>query len=265
MVRTTIPELQAIKDRGERVAMVTAYDATFARLLDEAGADVILVGDSLGMVIQGHDSTLPVTMEHMVYHVQAVVRGSKRALVIGDLPFMSYQVTVEDALRNGGRLLSEGGCQAVKLEGGIRSQPAIRALVDAGIPVCGHVGLTPQSVNALGGFLIQGRNGTAAKVLEDAQAVQDAGAFCVVLEGIPAPLAQEITAALTIPTVGIGAGRHCDGQVLVSYDYLGLNDGFKPRFLKHYGALGESVRDATRAYVAEVKDGLFPGDEHSFK
>jgi 3-methyl-2-oxobutanoate hydroxymethyltransferase len=264
MARQTIQDIQAMKDRGERIAMVTAYDATFGRLVDEAGADIILVGDSLGMVVQGHDSTLPVTMDHMVYHTQSVMRGANRCFVICDLPFMSYQVTVEDALRNGGRLLSEGACQAVKLEGGVRSAPAIRALVQAGIPVCGHIGLTPQSFNALGGFRVQGRNGTAEKILDDARAVEAAGAFCIVLEAIPAPLAKTITESLTIPTIGIGAGVHCDGQVLVSYDYLGLNDAFKPRFLKRYANLGESVREATRDYVRDVREGTFPDDEHSF-
>lgn len=264
MARLTIQDIQSMKSRSERIAMVTAYDATFARLVDDAGADVILVGDSLGMVVQGHDSTLPVTMDHMVYHTQAVMRGAARCLVIGDLPFMSYQVTVEDALRNAGRLLSEGGCQAVKMEGGVRSAAAIRACVDAGIPVCGHIGLTPQSFNALGGFRVQGRNGTAERILEDAKAVQEAGAFCIVLEAIPASLAQTITEALAIPTVGIGAGVHCDGQVLVSYDYLGLNDLFKPRFLKRYASLSDSVRQATREYVRDVRDGSFPDEEHSF-
>jgi 3-methyl-2-oxobutanoate hydroxymethyltransferase len=231
MARQTIQDIQAMKDRGERIAMVTAYDATFGRLVDEAGADIILVGDSLGMVVQGHDSTLPVTMDHMVYHTQSVMRGANRCFVICDLPFMSYQVTVEDALRNGGRLLSEGA---------------------------------PQSFNALGGFRVQGRNGTAEKILDDARAVEAAGAFCIVLEAIPAPLAKTITESLTIPTIGIGAGVHCDGQVLVSYDYLGLNDAFKPRFLKRYANLGESVREATRDYVRDVREGTFPDDEHSF-
>ena len=248
-----------------RIVMVTAYDATFAKLLDAAGADVLLVGDSLGMVVQGHDSTLPVTMDQMVYHTTAVVRGSQKALVIGDLPFMSYQASVEDAVRNGGRLMAESGCHAVKLEGGVRSHAAIRALVEAGIPVFGHVGLTPQSVHAIGGFRVQGKNEAAAKALiEDALAVQDAGAFGVVLEAIPKVLAAEITAALDIPTVGIGAGVNCDGQVLVSYDYLGLNEGFEPRFLKRYADLGTAVREATSAYAAEVREGQFPGDEHSF-
>jgi len=264
MARLTVHDILKMKG-NQRIVMVTAYDATFAKLLDQAGADVLLVGDSLGMVIQGHESTLPVAMEHMVYHTAAVVRGSTNALVVGDLPFMSYQASVEDALRNGGWLMAEGGCQAVKLEGGIRSAEAIEALVHAGIPVVGHVGLTPQSVNAMGGFRVQGKNEAAAKaILEDAKAVQDAGAFCVVLEAIPAALAAEVSAQLDIPTVGIGAGVHCDGQVLVSYDYLGLNEGFEPRFLKRFANLGPRVREATGQYADEVRRGTFPADEHSF-
>ncbi len=264
MSRLTIHDIQRMKHNA-RVVMVTAYDATFAKLLDASGVDVLLVGDSLGMVVQGHESTLPVTMDQMVYHTAAVVRGSQKALVLGDLPFMSYQASVEDAVRNGGRLMAEGGCQAVKLEGGVRSAPAIRALVEAGIPVAGHVGLTPQSVNAIGGFRVQGKNEMAAQTLRtDAEAVQEAGAFCVVLEAIPAKLAKEITEMLDVPTVGIGAGVHCDGQVLVSYDYLGLNEGFEPRFLKCYANLSQHVRDATQAYAREVREGRFPSDEHSF-
>jgi len=264
MARFNVHDILKMKG-DERIVMVTAYDATFAKLLDRSGADMLLVGDSLGMVIQGHDSTLPVAMEHMIYHTAAVVRGSERALVVGDLPFMSYQISVEDALRNGGWLMADGGCQAVKLEGGVRSAAAIKALVHAGVPVVGHVGLTPQSVNAMGGFKVQGKNEAAAKaIMEDALAVQDAGAFCVVLEAIPAELAAKVTAALDIPTVGIGAGVHCDGQVLVSYDYLGLNEGFQPRFLKRYANLGSAVREATMCYADEVRTGAFPDDEHSF-
>lgn len=264
MPRLTVQDILRMKGDA-RIVMVTAYDATFAKLLDGAGADVLLVGDSLGMVVQGHDSTLPVTMDQMIYHTASVVRGSEKALVIGDLPFMSYQASVEDAVRNGGRLMAESGCQAVKLEGGVRSQAAIRALVAAGIPVFGHVGLTPQSVHAMGGFKVQGKNEAAAKaLLEDAYAVQEAGAFGVVLEAIPKRLAGEITEALDIPTVGIGAGVQCDGQVLVSYDYLGLNEGFEPRFLKRYADLATSVREATSQYASDVREGQFPGDEHSF-
>ncbi len=265
MPRLTTLQLLQMKQAGEPIAMVTAYDATFARLIDEAGADMLLVGDSLGMVVQGHESTLPVTMEHMVYHTAAVVRGSQRPLVVADMPFMSYQASVADALRNAGRLLAETGCQAVKLEGGQRSVPAVAAIVDAGIPTCGHLGLTPQSVHALGGFRVQGRTEDAAKTLmRDALALQDAGAFAVVLEMVPGPVAAEVTAALTIPTIGIGAGVGCDGQVLVCYDLLGLNEGFSPRFLKRYADLAGSIRGATEEYVREVKAREFPGDDHTF-
>jgi 3-methyl-2-oxobutanoate hydroxymethyltransferase len=265
MDRMTTLDILRMKQSKRKIAMVTAYDATFARILDTSDVDMLLVGDSLGMVIQGHDSTLQVTMEHMVYHCQAVVRGSARAFVVGDLPFMSYQASVEDALRNGGRLIAEGGCQAVKLEGGVRCADAIRALVQAGIPVVGHIGLTPQSVNTFGGYKVQGRDNIGADaVFADAKAVQEAGAFCVVLEAIPADLAQQITDALDIPTIGIGAGVHCDGQVLVNYDYLGLNDGFAPRFLKRYASLATAVREATLSYVDDVRTGRFPSDEHSF-
>ncbi|MFT7581769.1 MAG: 3-methyl-2-oxobutanoate hydroxymethyltransferase, partial [Myxococcota bacterium] len=216
--RLTVHNILKMKAAGDRIAMVTAYDATFARLIDQAGAEMLLVGDSLGMVIQGHDSTLPVTMDQMVYHCQAVVRGSERALVVGDLPFMSYQASIESAIINGGRLLAEGGCQAVKLEGGERSVNAAKSMVDAGIAVMGHLGLTPQSVNALGGFKVQGRGESAsATLIEDALRLEDAGVFSIVLETIPAELAQKVTERLSIPTIGIGAGIHCDGQVLVSY------------------------------------------------
>ncbi len=263
--RLTTHDFLEMKAKGERIAMVTAYDATFAGLLDQAGADMLLVGDSLGMVIQGHDSTLPVTMDHMVYHCQAVVRGSKRAFVVGDLPFMSYQVNVERALDNAGRLLAEGGCQAVKLEGGQRSAAAIRAMVAAGIPVVGHVGLTPQSVNQLGGFRVQGRGQEAAEaLLAEARAVQEAGAFSIVIETVPAEVAQRVTEALDVPTIGIGAGVHCDGQVLVCYDLLGLYTDFVPRFVKRYADLGLRTSDAIKAYVGEVKAGTFPTDDHSF-
>lgn len=266
MPRLTTLNIRQMKDKGERIAMVTAYDATFARLIDDAGAELLLVGDSLGMVVQGRDSTLPVTMEQMIYHCQAVVRGSERALVVGDLPFMSYQISVERALENAGRLLAEGGCQAVKLEGGERSVGAVKTMVEAGIPVVGHLGLTPQSVNALGGFKVQGRaEGSVERLIADAQRLEDAGAFAVVLETIPAPVAERVTAAVTIPTIGIGAGPHCDGQVLVCYDMLGLFEGLTPRFVKRYAELGDAIRDAMGSYVAEVKSGAFPSEEHSFR
>jgi 3-methyl-2-oxobutanoate hydroxymethyltransferase len=265
MARLTVPKLRAMKAKGEKIAMVTAYDATFARMLDEAGADTILVGDSLGMVIQGLDSTLPVTVEEMLYHCRSVARGSERALVIGDMPFMSYQVSSEDALRNAGRFLAEGGCQAVKLEGGRAMADTIRRLVEVGIPVCGHVGLTPQSVHAMGGFRVQGKGDEAAEaVLADALAVEEAGAFLIVLEGVPAPLAKRVTAALSIPTIGIGAGVDCDGQVLVCYDLLGLTPDLRPKFVKRFAELFDAGKAAGAAYVEEVKAGTFPGPEHSF-
>jgi 3-methyl-2-oxobutanoate hydroxymethyltransferase len=250
---------------------VTAYDATFARMLDEAGADVLLVGDSLGMVVQGLDSTLPVTLDEMVYHCRAVARGVRagkdggRALIVGDLPFMTYQVSPEEALRSAGRFLSEGGAQAVKLEGGVSIAPTIARLVDVGIPVMGHIGLTPQSVHAMGGFKVQGKTETdAARVMADARAVAEAGAFAIVLEGIPMDLARRITEELEIPTIGIGAGVHCDGQVLVSYDLLGLTPNLRPKFVKRFAELYDEGVRATRAYVDEVKASTFPTAEHSF-
>jgi len=266
MHRLTTPHIQDMKTQGEPIAMVTAYDASFARLLDESGVDMLLVGDSLGMVIQGHDNTLSVTMDQMVYHTRAVSRGSRRALVVADMPFMSYQASVDDAVRNAGRLLAEGACQAVKLEGGARSAEATRRIVESGIPVMGHIGLTPQSVHALGGFKVQGRGPEqSAALLEDALALQDAGVFSLVLETVPGDLARQITEHLSIPTVGIGAGLQCDGQVLVSYDLLGLMREFSPRFLKRYAELGDAAHDAVRAYVSDVKTRQFPGPEHTFE
>lgn len=264
--RLTIQNIRDLKAKGERSAMVTAYDATFARHFDQAGAEMLLVGDSLGMVVQGRDSTLPVTMDHMVYHTQAVVRGSSRALVVADMPFMSYQPSVELAMKNAGRLMAQGGAGCVKVEGGERIAPAVRALVEAGIPVMGHLGLTPQSVHALSGFRVQGRGDKqAARIIEDAMLLEDAGAFAIVLETIPLELAKDITARLKIPTIGIGAGPHCDGQVLVCYDLLGLYDQMAPKFVKRYDDLATRTRDATRNYIQEVKGGTFPSEEHSFR
>ncbi|MGF1465810.1 MAG: 3-methyl-2-oxobutanoate hydroxymethyltransferase [Sandaracinaceae bacterium] len=261
----TVPGVRAMKARGERITMVTAYDATFARLLDEAGIDVLLVGDSLGMVVQGRDSTLPVTVDEMLYHCRAVRRGTARALVIGDLPFMSYQVSPDDALRQAGRFLSEGGAQAVKLEGGVGMAPTVRRMVEVGIPVCGHIGLTPQSVHAMGGFKVQGRGDEAAeRIVAAARALEDAGAFCVVLEGIPMALARRITEAVRIPTVGIGAGPHCDGQVLVCYDLLGLTPDLRPKFVKRYAEMFDLAREAAARYAEEVRAGTFPTAEHAF-
>jgi 3-methyl-2-oxobutanoate hydroxymethyltransferase len=263
--RTTVPELRAMKARGERISVITAYDATFARMLVEGGADVLLVGDSLGMVVQGLETTLPVTVDEMLYHCRAVARGAKHALLVGDMPFMSYQVSADDALRNAGRFLAEGGMHAVKLEGGEAMAETIARLVAVGIPVMGHVGLTPQSVHAMGGFKVQGRGDEAAeRVLRDAVAVAEAGAFSLVLEGIPSDLAARITSAIEIPTIGIGAGPSCDGQVLVCYDLLGLTPDLKPKFVKRYAELFAEGRDAVRRYVDEVRSGSFPAREHSF-
>jgi 3-methyl-2-oxobutanoate hydroxymethyltransferase len=251
--------------RAERITMVTAYDATFARMLDEGGADILLVGDSLGMVVQGQETTLPVTMDEMVYHCRAVARGSKRAHLVGDMPFMSYQVSADDALRSAGRFLAEGGMHAVKLEGGVDMAPTIRRIVAAGIPVMGHVGLTPQSVHAMGGFKVQGkREEDAQRVLEGAKAVAEAGAYALVLEGIPSELASRITAELPIPTIGIGAGPHCDGQVLVCYDLLGLTPERVPRFVKQYESFYQRGLTAIARFKHDVQEGAFPSAEQSF-
>jgi len=263
--RMTVPELRAMKARGDRITVVTAYDATFARMLDEAGVDVLLVGDSVGMVVQGLDSTLPVTVDEIVYHTRAVARGARRAHVVADMPFMSYQVTPEDALRNAGRFLSEGGAHSVKLEGGEAIAPTIRRIVTAGIPVMAHVGLTPQSVHAMGGFRVQGKTeGAAERVLDDAHAVAEAGAYAVVLEGIPTDLAARITEEIGVPTIGIGAGPACDGQVLVSYDLLGLTPELRPRFVKRYEELYARGVEAAKRYCEDVRTGAFPAPEHTF-
>ena len=264
--RLSTPEFRKKKRSAAtdpRICVVTAYDATFARMAEEAGVDAILVGDSLGMVVQGLDTTLPVTLEEMLYHCRAVNRGSQRAHLTCDLPFLSYQASVDDAVRSAGRALKEGGAQSVKIEGGRAMEGTIARLVSVGIPVMGHVGLTPQSVHAMGGFRTQGLGGDEARVLADARAVADAGAFAIVLEGIPASLAERITRDVSIPTIGIGAGPHCDGQVLVGYDLLGLIPDFKPRFVKQYANLWQHGVDATKRYCTEVRDGVFPSDEHS--
>jgi 3-methyl-2-oxobutanoate hydroxymethyltransferase len=264
--KVTIHTLKRLKQSGQKICMVTAYDATFARVLDEAGADVLLVGDSLGMVIQGHESTLPVTMDQMVYHCAAVTRGAKRAHVVGDLPFLSYQVSAQEAVRNAGRLVAEGGVGSVKLEGGAEFADVITALTRASIPVMGHLGLTPQSVHKMGGYVVQGRDEDAArKILEDSLALERAGCYALVLEGVPLELARQISQRLTIPTIGIGAGKHCDGQVLVCYDLLGMNPGFKPKFVKRYADLHGSITEAVGGFFSEVRAGAFPDEEHSFK
>jgi 3-methyl-2-oxobutanoate hydroxymethyltransferase len=263
--KVSIQTLQQMKARGEKIAVLTAYDATFARLLDEAGADVLLVGDSLGMVIQGHDTTLPVTVEEMTYHCRAVARGARRAHVVGDMPFMSYQASLEQGLTNAGRLMKEGGCHAVKLEGGAIHAELVHRLVGAGIPVMGHIGLTPQAYHQLGGFKVQGRDpGGRERLLADALALEQAGAYAIVLEAIPSDLAREITLALTVPTIGIGGGNGCDGQVLVSYDMLGMDESFKPRFVRRFATLGASIKEAVTGYVAEVRAGTFPSDAEAF-
>jgi 3-methyl-2-oxobutanoate hydroxymethyltransferase len=263
--RVTIHTLAAQKARGEKISMITAYDATFARLLDEAGADILLVGDSLGMVVQGHDNTLPVTLDEMIYHCRAVGRGAKRAQIVGDMPFMTYQESVEAGIRNAGRLMKEGGCHAVKLEGGAQHAPLVARLVAAGIPVMGHLGLTPQSVHQMGGFKLQGREeGAAERLIADARALEEAGAYAIVLEGLPTEVAAAVTAALTVPTIGIGAGDGCDGQVLVIYDLLGLDERFKPRFVRRYAELAGTIKDACAHFIADVRNGAFPGAAESY-
>ena len=264
MKKVTIPSLLLKKKRNERLSMLTAYDATFGRLVDDAGVDLILVGDSLGMVIQGQDNTLGVTVDDVIYHCRAVARGVQRALIIADMPFMSYQVSAEQTLRNAGRMLAEGQAHAVKMEGA-QVAPSIKRVVEAGIPVMGHVGLTPQSVHALGGFVVQGKNQRSAqRLIDDAKRLEDAGCFSLVLESIPAILAERVTASLQIPTIGIGAGVGCDGQVLVIYDLLGLNPDFKPKFVKRYAEMGMIARDAAATFVDEVQRGVFPSAAQSF-
>jgi 3-methyl-2-oxobutanoate hydroxymethyltransferase len=254
-----VPDLRAMKSRGERIAVLTAYDAGMARLLDRAGVDVILVGDSAGMVVLGYDTTLPVTVDMMVHHTAAVSRGAKRALIVADMPFLSYQVTVDEAVRNAGRLIQEGGAAAVKLEGGQPLASTVWRLTEIGIPVMGHLGLTPQSFHALGGFRPQARDAeSAARLMADAEVLQNAGAFAIVLESIPEDLARDVTAALDIPTIGIGAGPHCDGQVLVSHDVLGMTEGPVPPFVRQYAKIGEQVVSAATAFIDDVRSGKFP-------
>lgn len=265
MKRFSISDFQNQKISGQNITVLTAYDYTMARLVDEAEIDVILVGDSLGNVVLGYDTTLPVTMDDMIHHVKAVVRGSSKAMVIADMPFLTYHTSTADALRNAGRLMQEAGAQAVKLEGGRERAEVVRFLVEAGIPVMGHLGLTPQSVHQLGGFKVQGKSESAAKrLLDDALALQEAGAFAVVLECIPAVLAEQITKALQIPTIGIGAGAGCNGQVLVIYDLLGLNFGKTAKFVKQYVNLREEVVKALQSYKTDVIEGTFPAEEHTF-
>lgn len=263
--KITLHDLRARKERGEKIAMLTAYDYPTALLLDQAGIDMILVGDSLGMVVHGFENTLPVTLDMMILHTQAVRRGVKRAFVVGDMPFMSYQISIEEAKRNAARFLAEGGADAVKLEGGQHIAPTVSALVEIGIAIQGHIGLTPQSVSTLGGFKAQGKSIEAAhKLLDDARALEAAGAFSIVLESIPARLAELISRSVGIPTIGIGAGAGCDGQVLVTHDLLGLFDRFTPKFAKRYAEIGKMMRTAFEAYRDDVQAGTFPAQEHSF-
>jgi 3-methyl-2-oxobutanoate hydroxymethyltransferase len=265
--RMTIHDLQEMKRRGERIVSLTAYDYLFARIVDDCGVDLILVGDSVGQVVAGHDSTLPVTLDDMIYHARAVRRAVRHALIVVDMPFLTFQISPEETLRNAGRLLKESGAEAVKLERGDEETARhVRTLVRAGIPVLGHLGLTPQSAHVLGGYRVQGRDPTTAERLhEEAGRLELAGAFGIVLELLPAPLAAEITSIVNIPTIGIGAGPGCNGQVLVLPDALGLNEEFKPRFLRRFAELGQSARDGIRAYAEAVRDGTYPDAEHSFE
>jgi 3-methyl-2-oxobutanoate hydroxymethyltransferase len=263
--KITPVDIQAMKKQGRKITMLTAYDYPMALLEDRAGIDVILVGDSLAMTVLGHENTLPVTMEEMIHHTKAVVRGAKHCLIVGDMPFMSYNTSEREAIVNAGRLMKEAGADAVKLEGGVSVKDTVRAIVKGGIPVMAHIGLTPQTISMLGGFKVQGKDARAAqKIIDDALSLEDAGAFSVVLEAVPAPIAKMVTDRLTIPTIGIGAGVHCDGQVLVVHDMLGLFDRFTPKFAKRYVNLSEQMLKAFEAYIEEVMKGTFPTDQHSF-
>jgi 3-methyl-2-oxobutanoate hydroxymethyltransferase len=262
----TLVDIQKLYTEGTKITVLTAYDYPFARIMDEAGIDMILVGDSLGSTVAGYDTTLPVTMEEMLYHTRYVVRGSSSALVITDMPFMSYQADVRDACVNAGRLVKEGGAHAVKIEGGENIAETIAAIVNMDVPVVGHIGLTPQSIHRMGGFKVQGRKDEQARqLLADAKAVEQAGAFALTLEGIPAPLAKEITESISIPTIGIGAGGDCSGQVLVIHDILGLCEKYSPKFVKRYADVTEIIRTSVDSYIRDVREGSFPGEEHSFK
>ncbi len=265
MNKVTTSVIHTMKEKGEKITMLTAYDYSTAAVMDEAGVDMILIGDSLGMVVLGYDSTLPVTMEDMLHHTKAVSRAVERAMVIGDMPFMSYQASVEEAVRNAGRFMKEAGAHGIKLEGGRDVAETTRRIVAAGIPVMGHLGLTPQSVHQLGGYKVQGKDDTAAKrIMEDARILEEAGAFSLVLEAVPATLAGEISKSLKIPTIGIGGGVDCDGQVLVVNDMLGMFEKFTPKFVKKYANLNANMKEAIKQYLDEVRAGTFPGKEHSF-
>lgn len=265
--KVTVRDLSEMKSRGEKIVVLTAYDYLFARIVDDAGCDVVLVGDSLGQVVLGYDSTIPVTIDEMIHHARAVRRGVKRAMLVVDMPFMSFQVSAEETLRNAGRILKETGCEAVKIEGGDdQTSDCVRALVRAGIPVMGHIGLTPQSVHAVGGYRVQGREAVDAKrIRAEAERLQAAGCFSIVLELMPATLSGDISRALHIPTIGIGAGSAVDGQVLVLYDMLGLNEGFKPKFLRRFSNVAEQAREGIKTFADAVRDGSYPAAEHSFE
>lgn len=263
--KVTVGTLLEMKQNGDKITMLTAYDYITSSLLDELGIDVILVGDSLGMVVLGYETTLPVTMEEMLHHTKAVTRGTRRCMVVGDMPFMSYQISPGEALYNAGRFLKEANAHAIKLEGGAEICPMVSRMAEVGIPVMGHLGVTPQSVHQMGGYGVQGRETKAAKkMIADAKALEDAGAFAIVLEKIPLELAQKITEMIRIPTIGIGAGPYCDGQVLVTQDMLGMFEKFVPKFVKQYAKLSEDIRSALGSYIKEVKAGEFPGEEHTF-
>lgn len=265
-MKNTSSTFAAAKQKGEKLAMLTAYDYSTAKIIDASGVDGILVGDSLGMVCLGYKDTLSVTMEDMIHHTKAVARGTSNALLVSDMPFMSYQTSVYDAVKNAGRLIQEGNAEAVKLEGGTEVYESIKAIVKAQIPVMGHIGLTPQSVNMFGGFKVQGKDDhKARKILEDAKAIEAAGAFSIVLEGIPMRLAELITNSVSIPTIGIGAGKYCDGQILVYQDMISMFPDFTPKFVKSYADVGNSMTKAFKSYIHEVKSSVFPSEEHSFK
>ncbi len=263
--KITIQDIKQAKKDNRKLVMVTAYDYPFGLMADEAGVDIVLVGDSLGMVVMGLDGTVAVTMEHMIHHTKAVVRGCKRALIVGDMPFMSYNTSIREAIVNAGRLMKEGGCDVVKLEGGVDFAPTVEAIVKAGIPVQGHIGLTPQTASALGGFKMQGKDARAAKrIIDDARALEDAGVFSMILEAVPAPLGEIIAEAVSVPVIGIGAGSKVDGQVLVTHDMVGLFDKFVPKFVKQYTKIRPIIIDAMKAYKEEVLTQAFPAAEHSF-
>jgi len=265
-MKNNVLTFKQAKNEGKKLSMLTAYDYSMAKIIDESGVNGILIGDSLGMVIKGEDDTLSVTMDEVIYHTKAVKKGAKNALIVSDMPFLSYHVSIEQAVLNAGRLVKEGGASAVKLEGGANVASQVKAIVDAQIPVMGHLGLTPQSVNAFGGFKVQGKNELAAKkLIEDAVLLEKAGAFSIVLEGIPEKVAELITNSVSIPTIGIGAGKYCDGQILVYQDMLGMFNDFVPKFVKQYANIGTVMIEAISSYVKEVQDGTFPEEKHTFK